>query len=108
MSAKRGKQPLIPSASTQENINLSGFINPETGKSLLYECATFNYYETTLPCLEAFAATQPKGKRVLIVLDNASWHKKAVRIASEENRFEERKFLFLSPYSPDYNPIERS
>jgi transposase len=41
-----------------------------------------------------------------MVLDNASWHKQAVKNLEAQfpNSF---KALFLPPYSPDLNPIER-
>jgi len=39
------------------------------------------------------------------MIDNASWHKtKAVTAFCEENNI---TLLFLPPYSPEYNPIER-
>lgn len=38
-------------------------------------------------------------------IDNASWHKtQAVREYCEQNKI---TLLFLPPYSPEYNPIER-
>ena len=106
MWSKKGRQPRIPSAPTQENIKLSGFVNPETGELSLYECSTFNY-RTTLECFRALMSVQPKDKKILIILDNASWHKKAVRLSAEDPLYKNVQFLFLPPYSPDYNPIER-
>jgi transposase len=39
------------------------------------------------------------------LIDNASWHKtQAVKEYCEENKI---TLLFLPPYSPEYNPIER-
>jgi transposase len=42
----------------------------------------------------------------LVIMDNASFHKKdqLYKIAAKHNVF----LLFLPPYSPDYNPIEKS
>ncbi len=39
--------------------------------------------------------------RNVLILDNASWHKKK---SLQWHHFEP---LYLSPYSPDFNPIER-
>ena len=41
-----------------------------------------------------------------MILDNASWHKKATREVEGEyaGKFEA---VYLPPYSPDLNPIER-
>lgn len=39
------------------------------------------------------------------IIDNATWHKtKKVKEFCEENKI---TLLFLPPYSPEYNPIER-
>ena len=47
-------------------------------------------------------------------MDNAPWHKKTMRLVSEESRSEyadireKVEFVKLPPYSPDLNPIEYS
>jgi transposase len=42
----------------------------------------------------------------VIIMDNASFHRKArLRQISAEHGF---SLLFLPPYSPDYNPIEKT
>lgn len=44
-------------------------------------------------------------KPIAYFIDNASWHKtKKVKEYCEENKI---TLLFLPPYSPEYNPIER-
>ena len=42
-----------------------------------------------------------KGKRLLLVLDNASWHK------TKRLDWHHIEPVCLPPYSPDFNPIER-
>lgn len=54
---------------------------------------------------------RPSNRRIVIVVDNASWHKKAVKLIlsgdDTYSDFDARvEFLFLPPYSPDLNPIE--
>jgi transposase len=53
--------------------------------------------------LDAMAVEVPKrrGKRVLLVLDNASWHK------TKSLCWHHIESVYLPPYSPDFNPIER-
>ena len=106
MWAKRGQQPQVQSAPTQEKVAFSGFVNPLSGELLINECEHFNY-ETVMKSVEAFHGNLQEDKKILVVLDNASWHKKAVRIIREESKFENIEFLFLPPYSPELNPIER-
>ena len=79
-----------------------GAVNPSTGQlvSLIVprcDTAVFQIF------LDAMAAEGPKrrGKRVLLVLDNASWHK------TKSLRWHHIEPVYLPPYSPDFNPIER-
>ncbi len=106
MWAKRGCQPRIWSAPTQEKVAFSGFINPLTGELIINECDKFNY-EVIMESVRAFIKKLPKGRKILIILDNAPWHKKAVRLMREDAKFNGVEFLFLPPYSPELNPIER-
>ena len=51
---------------------------------------------------------KPSEKQIVVVLDNASWHKNGVRLLREENYLPDKlTFLFLPAYSPDLNPIVR-
>lgn len=43
-----------------------------------------------------------KGKNVLIIMDQAGWHK-----CKELNIPDNIKIIFLPPYSPELNPVER-
>lgn len=71
----------------------------------------FNF-ETVIQSLRDFIKSYPvqEGKRVYLVLDNAPWHKKAVRLVQTEAHEEYQDIrekltlLFLPPYSPDLNP----
>ena len=55
----------------------------------------------------------PEGNKYCIVLDNAPWHKKAIRLIWTEQLEEyadireKMDYLSLPPYSPDLNPIEQ-
>jgi len=106
MWAKCGYQPQVKSAPTQEKVAFSGFINPRTGELITNECDKFNY-ETIMKSVKSFVENLPMDKKILVILDNASWHKKAVRLMRENDNFIGVEFLFLPPYSPELNPIER-
>ena len=51
------------------------------------------------------------GKKFLLILDNAPWHKKAIRLIQNEEEFKDIRskvqLLTLPPYSPDLKPIEQ-
>lgn len=96
----------MKSAPTQEKIAFSGFVNPKTGVLFTNECDRFNY-ETIMQSVKSFIESLSGDKRILVILDNASWHKKAVRLMNIDNDFARVEFLFLPAYSPELNPIER-
>jgi len=49
---------------------------------------------------------EKKGQKIIIVLDNASYHKKKDIISKIEKELPKIKLEYLPPYSPDYNLIE--
>ena len=106
MWAKCGFQPQVKSAPTQEKVAFSGFVNPLTGVLITNECVKFNY-ETIMQSVKSFAGNLTEDKKTLVILDNAPWHKKAVRLMRLDNDFSRVEFLFLPAYSPELNPIER-
>ena len=50
--------------------------------------------------LDAFASTLTGEQRVMLVMDQAGWHKGLVVPKNLE-------LIFLPPYSPELNPVER-
>lgn len=106
MWALKGHQPEILSKPGRQKIGYFGAVNPATGELFVGYAYTFNS-ETFQAFLDAFMAMHGEDeKRILLVVDNASWHKRAARkLAIEQpGRF---GVLFLPAYSPDLNPIER-
>ncbi|AUS98019.1 hypothetical protein CDQ84_18525 [Clostridium thermosuccinogenes] len=97
MWAKRGCQPKVKSAPTQEKVAFIGYINPLTGELITNECNKFNY-ETVIESVKSFTEYVPSDKKILIVLDNAPWHKKAVRLLRASNEYPRLEFiLFKAP-----------
>lgn len=47
-----------------------------------------------------------KGPKILIIIDNVSYHKKKEIVVKIENTLPNIQLYFLPPYSPDYNLIE--
>ena len=98
----------------KQNVAYSGYLIPETGELIVTKPTWFNY-ETVIQSLRDFIklAPLPDGKQYCMVLDNAPWHRKAIRLiwteAQEEYRDirEAMTYISLAPYSPDLNPIEQ-
>ena len=87
----------------------SGFVIPETGELFV---AT---PETTISSIRKFLTAKPlpEGKHYVLIMDNAPWHKKTLRLVDTEKHTDyadissKVSFLMLPPYSPDLNPIEQ-
>lgn len=104
----------MKSAPGRESIAYSGYVVPSTGELLLPKPSWFNF-ETVIQSFHDFIRSYPvqEGKRIYLVLDNAPWHKKAVRLVQTEaleayqDIRDKLTLLFLPPYSPVLNPIEQ-
>lgn len=96
------------------SIAYSGYLIPETGELIINKPGWFNY-ESVIQSIRDFLRIKPapRGKKYCMILDNAPWHKKALRLIVDEKRPEYSdirkyvEFLSLPPYSPDLNPIEQ-
>lgn len=111
---KKGSTPTVKSFPGRFKTSYSGFVIPENGVLFTAKPETFNY-ETTIDSIRSFLVAHPvpEGKRYALVMDNAPWHKKTMRLIETEQlpEYEDvRKsvtFIKLLPYSPDLNPIEQ-
>ncbi len=82
-------------------MNVSGMICPRTAQAFLLEFSHSDREMFQAFLGEANREVKTERKRNVIICDNASWHKcKTIRWGKFEPEF-------LSPYSPDFNPIER-
>ena len=118
---KKGSKPKVKSAPTNKGVPFFGFATPETGDLFTTKPNNptdekdnrFNYLTTIQAIRDFLANREDRTKMPLIILDNASWHKKAVRIIQENEDgayfdiLNECDFLFLPPKSPDLNPTEQ-
>ncbi|MBR2257086.1 MAG: transposase, partial [Blautia sp.] len=112
--APKGSEPKVMSKPGKNSIAYSGFVIPETGELFVMKPGWFNY-ETVIQSFRDFIKSKPleEGKKYCIVLDNAPWHKKAIRLIWGEEQPEyidirdAMTYLSLPPYSPDLNPIEQ-
>lgn len=96
----RGVQPVATVTHQFDNFYLYGAVEATTGASFFLELPYLNSGAFQL-WLDGFAATFPQSLNLLI-LDNGAGHKaKAVRWPSNVLP------IFLPPYSPELNPIER-
>jgi len=111
---KKGSTPTVKSFPGRFKTSYSGFVIPESGELFTAKPETFNY-TTTIDSIRSFLAAHPvpEGKRYALVMDNAPWHKKTMRLIEKDQlpEYEDISkcltFVKLPPYSPDLNPIEQ-
>ena len=112
--APKGSTPRVKSKPGKENISYSGFVIPSTGELFADKPEWFDF-KTTITSIRSFLNAYPlaKGEKYYLVMDNASWHKKAKRLIKENKNDEYSDikdrvvFVYMPPYSPDLNPIEQ-
>ena len=96
----KGVKPIQPVQYSFENYYLYGAVEPTTGASFFLELPALNS-ECFQLFLDHFAAEYAESV-CLLVLDNGAFHK-AKHLTIPKNMV----FLFLPPYAPELNPIER-
>jgi transposase len=101
---KRGSRPTQGYYGGLVRQNIVGAVNPETGQlvSLIVPHCDTEVFQAFLDTIAK--ETQPikqENRRVCLVLGNASWHK------TKRLTWHHIEPIYLPPYSPDFNPIER-
>ena len=86
------------------SLNCFGSFNLKTG-NLISSFHDRGNAEATIEHLKKVRASYSENIPLAFFIDNASWHKTiAVQEYCEQNKI---SLLFLPPYSPEFNPIER-
>lgn len=96
---KKGEKRTVPYSGLHIRESVIGAVCSQTGEIEALQVSHCNaeIFQIFLDQL----AKQLKGRNVLLILDNASWHRaKALNWHGLEH-------AYLPPYSPDFNPIER-
>lgn len=99
---RRGSRPTQGYHGGHLRRNIVGAVEPATGQlvSLIVAHCNTEVFQAFLNTMaEEIPAEQ--GKQIHLVLDNAAWHKAA------SLNWHHIKPIYLAPYSPDFNPIER-
>jgi transposase len=101
---KRGRTVQLKTNSGRNRLNILGAYSPDERDLISLEGRESCDAERVAQLLAKIRAANP-GKRLLIVLDNAPYnHAEPVREAAKQLRIE---LLYLPPYSPNLNLIER-
>jgi len=98
---KIGERGSVPKNGWHLRMNASGIVCPRTGEAFFCEFSHSDTDSFQAFLNEAQQHLELSEKRQIMILDNATWHKSK---SIEWGRFEP---MYLPPYSPDLNPIER-
>jgi len=99
--AMKGSRPKVVHNGDHVRLNILGTVCPRTGEFFATEASHCDSDVFQVFLDEAAESITPTRKRNVLILDNASWHK---RKRLNWHFFEP---VYLPPYSPDFNPIER-
>lgn len=102
---RKGQKRCLKTNSGRQRLNLHGAINIETMDVTVLEPETVDA-DSTIDLLETLNQKHPLSKRLHIILDNARYHysKKVYEYLKDNGRIH---LVFLPPYSPELNLIER-
>ena len=100
------KDPIIQHAPTRKSMALFGAVSAGTGEMVTMDATIFNA-ETFLQFLQKVIRSKKRGKKIILILDNARYHHATMIQPWLAKRKDKIQLLFLPPYSPDLNNIER-
>lgn len=101
---KKGQEKFVKNNVGRKRLNISGAIDIETLDTVINFPEKVNA-NTTIETFKKIEEAYPKFKSITIILDNAASHKaKIVKKYLENSKI---KLVYLPPYSPNLNPIER-
>ncbi|MGH9630363.1 MAG: transposase [Bryobacteraceae bacterium] len=108
MGATGIKDPVLYHHPTRRSVGYFGAVRLRDGKFLYRrEPGRFNgesFWEFMKFLCEASATN---GRRVIVISDNAQYHRSCLHLPWREQQASAFALDFLPPYSPELNPIER-
>ena len=102
---EKGKEFQQPTVSGRDRVNFNGLLNAyDVTDVIALDCECVNA-ESTKELYELALKKHPNAKNIYIISDNARYyHNKELQNWVEDNRI---KQIFLPPYSPNLNLIDR-
>ena len=98
--------PIVLHAPTRKSIAVFGAVRIDDGRLVASRDKKFDAL-TFLTFLEKLLRHRRKARKMVVVLDNARYHHARLIQPWLKIKRNVLQLLFLPPYSPDFNPIER-
>ena len=101
---EKGEEKEIPSNTGRKRININGALDVEHLEVVVHDDTTINS-ASTVSLLEELEERNPEAEKVVVIADNARYYRsKEVQGYLKDSKIE---MVFLPPYSPNLNLIER-
>lgn len=101
---RKGQENVVKSNSGRQRININGALNADTLEVVIRTDDTINS-QSTLALFRALELKHSQAESIFITLDNARYYKNA--LIYDYLKTSKIKLLFMPPYSPNLNLIER-
>ena len=101
---KRGKEAVVKSNTGRKRININGALNSDTLAVVMRSDTTINA-QSTIELFKMLEAAHPEANTIYITLDNAMYYRS--NLIKDYLNTSKIRLLFLPPYSPNLNLIER-
>jgi transposase len=98
--------PVVFHAPTRKSVALFGAVNLHRGQMMAHFNPVFEA-QSFLAFLKALLRRRAHGKKMMLITDNAAYHHAAGLDGWLQENRNVLELLFLPPYSPELNPIER-
>jgi transposase len=98
--------PVVLHAPTRKSVALFGAVNLHGGQMIAQFHAVFDA-QSFLAFLKGLLRRRARGKKLMLLTDNAAYHHAAALDGWLQANGDVLELLFLPPYSPELNPIER-
>ena len=102
----KGKTPVIKDPGKHDKLSIFGAYNKNIDRLIVTTSTYFNAASFKRFIEHLLKRVKLKEKKILLVLDNARYHKAKELKVFFKNIEDKLELLFLPPYSPDLNPIE--
>jgi transposase len=100
----RGEEVALKSNTGRQRVNISGVLDADTHEVLIQEHQRLNA-ETTVEFFRLIERQNPKSKTIYLILDNAGYYKgEKIQEYLQNSKI---RIIFLPPYAPNLNLIER-
>jgi len=101
---KKGTTPTLLSNTGRQRLNLNGAVNVETFQAVVRDDEALNA-DSTVALLKTLERKHPLASRIYVIVDNARYYRS--RVVKQYVKGSRIKLIFLPPYAPNLNLIER-